>query len=130
MERSFVGSLAALFLIFAAVGFSLGVPGDGGSDRFREEVSYTANASNPIEEITFDGRNMSLILQSATDADFYLNVNGTIEPLEGLSHDGEVHELRDFVTLDGKMYLLEMRYHDDSEDGGDEWITLYRVTGL
>lgn len=130
MERSFVGVLVVLFLVSAVVGFSFGDPNENQSDRFREDVSYTANASNPIEEVTFDERNMSLIVQPGAEASFYLNINGTVEPLEGLRHDGDVHELRDFVTLEGKMYLLEMRYHDDPKESGDEWITLYRITEL
>lgn len=130
MDRKFAALVSGVFLVSVAIGFSFGSPQDQGSDRFRQDVSFTANSSNPIEEVFFDERNISLIVQPDKEADFYLNVNKTVTPLEGLKHDGEVHQLRDFVTVDGEMYLLEMRYHDDAEVEGDEWITLYRVTKL
>ena len=99
-------------------------------DGFREDVSFTANATNPIEEVRFDDRNMSLIVQPGEKADFFIESNENVEPIEGLIHDGDIREGTDFVTLEGNMYLLNFRYTDNPDENGDEWITLYRITEL
>lgn len=129
MDRKTVLLSVLVLLVSAGIGFSLGAPQQE-SSAYREDVDFTANASNPIEEVIFDDRSMSIIVQPDQEASFFINVNGTVEPLEGLQHDGEVHELRKFVTLEGKMYLLNLRYSDDAEETGDEWLTLYRITEL
>lgn len=129
MDRETVLLSVLVLLVSAGVGFSLGTP-ELRSSAYRENVDFTANASNPIEEVIFDERSMSIIVQPGQKASFFINVNGTVEPLEGLQHDGEVHELRKFVTLEGKMYLLNLRYSDDSEEKGDEWLKLYRIIEL
>ncbi len=131
MERKTVLVSVAVFLVSAAVGFTAGSPSEGESfPGYREDVDFTANASNPIEEVRFDDRNMSLIVQPGDEAEFFIEVDNQVEPLEGIRHDGNINELTDFVTLEGNMYLLNFRYTDDPEASGDEWITLYRITEL
>lgn len=131
MERKTVFVSLAVFLVSAAVGFTAGSPAqEKGSSMFREDVDFTANASNPIEGVRFDDRNISLIVQPGEEAEFFIEVDNQVEPLEGIRHDGKINELTDFVTVEGKMYLLNFRYTDDPEASGDEWITLYRITEL
>lgn len=131
MERKTVLVSVAVFLVSAAVGFTAGsMPQETASSAYREDVDFTANASNPIEEVRFDERNMSLVVQPGEEAEFFIEVDDQIEPLEGIKHDGNINELTDFVTLEGEMYLLNFRYTDDPEKSGDEWIKLYRITGL
>lgn len=127
MEQNLALSFAAVFIVASGLGYGIGSMDRGGSSEYMEDVSFTANASNPVQRATFDDRNISLIVRPDQNASFYMDVNGTVQPLEGLRHDGEVHELREFVTIRGNMYLLSMRYNDDAEESGDEWITLYRV---
>lgn len=127
MEQRLILSFTAVFILASGLGYGLGSMNSGGSSDYMEDVSFTANASNPVERVTFDNRNISLIVQSGQNASFFLDVNETVRPLEGLRHDGEVHEFREFVTVDGGMYLLSLRYNDNSEQSGDEWITLYRI---
>lgn len=127
MEQRLAVSFAAVFIIALGLGYGIGSMDSGGSSEYIDDVSYTANASNPVQRVSFDGRNISLIVQPADNTTFYLDVNGTVEPLKGLVHDGDIHEIRDFVTIRGKMYLVSMRYNDDAEESGDEWITIYRI---
>lgn len=127
MEQRLAVSFAAVFIIALGLGYGIGSMDSGGSSEYIDDVSYTANASNPVQRVSFDGRNISLIVQPADNTTFYLDVNGTVEPLKGLVHDGKVHKIRDFVTIRGKMYLVSMRYNDDAEESGDEWITIYRI---
>lgn len=131
MKQNTVLVSLAVFLVSAAVGFTAGsTPQEAASSAYREDVDFTANASNPIEEVRFDDRNMSLIVQPGEEAQFFIEVDNQVEPLEGIRHDGNINELTDFVTLEGKMYLLNFRYTDDPNSSGDEWITLYRITEL
>lgn len=130
MEQRLLVSFTAVFVLALGLGYGIGSMNASGSSDYMEDVSFTANASNPVQEVTFDGRNMSLIVQPAQNATFYFDINGTVTPIEGLRHDGQVHELKKFVTIRGKMYLLSLRYNDDAEESGDEWITLYRVRGV
>lgn len=131
MKQKTVLVSVAVFLVSAAVGFTAGsTPQEAASSAYREDVDFTANASNPIEEVRFDDRNMSLIVQPGEEAQFFIEVDNQVEPLEGIRHDGNINELTDFVTLEGKMYLLNFRYTDDPNSSGDEWITLYRITEL
>jgi hypothetical protein len=131
MERETVLVSLAVFVVSAAVGFTAGSsPQEATSSVYREDVDFTANASNPIEEVRFDDRNMSLIVQPGEEAQFFIEVDNQVEPLEGTRHDGNINELTDFVTLEGNMYLLNFRYTDDPDSSGDEWITLYRITEL
>jgi hypothetical protein len=130
MRQDLALSFTAVFVLALGLGYGIGSMGTTGSSDYVEDTSFTANASNPVQKVSFDGRNISLIVQPAKNASFFMDVNGTVEPLEGILHDGEVHELRDFVTVDGKMYLLSMRYNDNAEESGDEWITIYRIREL
>jgi hypothetical protein len=131
MERETVLVSLAVFVVSAAVGFTAGSsPQEATSSVYREDVDFTANASNPIEEVRFDDRNMSLIVQPGEEAQFFIEVDNQVEPLEGTRHDGNINDLTDFVTLEGNMYLLNFRYTDDPDSSGDEWITLYRITEL
>ncbi len=131
MDREMVLVSLAVFVFSAAAGFTAGSsPQEATSSVYREDVDFTANASNPIEEVRFDDRNMSLIVQPGEEAQFFIEVDNQVEPLEGTRHDGNINDLTDFVTLEGNMYLLNFRYTDDPDSSGDEWITLYRITEL
>lgn len=130
MDRQIVVVSALVFLAAVVTGFALGSPEEKAASTYREDVSYTANASNPIEEVRFDDRNISLMVQSGEKAQFFIEADNEVEPIQGLKHDGNINEYSDFITLEEDMYLLNFRYRDDSEASEDEWITLYRITKL
>lgn len=133
MEDKNLAIIAGIFILSTAVGFSTGHFTTGNSpapDEYDEEVDFTANSSNPVEKASFDDRNISLIVQPAKNASFFLEIRDKVNKLEALAHDGDVHELRKIKAISGKTYLFYFRYSDDPNTTGDEWLTLYRIREL
>lgn len=130
MKRETIVLSVTVFIVSTALGFTVSSQGQEETSTYREDVSFTANTTNPIEEVSFDKRNLSLIVQPGQKAQFFMEIDSQVEPLKGIRHNGNINELTDFITIEGKMYLFNFRYSDDPEVSGDEWITLYRITEL
>lgn len=133
MENRDLAVMAGIFILSVAAGFYAGnftTGADPAPENFDREVEFTANSSGPVQKASFDGNNISLIVQPGKNASFFLEVKDSVNGLEGLEHDGEVHELRKIKALNGKTYLFYFRYSDDANVTGDEWIMLYRIREL
>lgn len=132
MEQKDYAVMAAAFLISAAIGFGAGSlqTDQETSSTYDERLDFTANDSNTIVDARFDNRTIKLILRPGNTTEFYFEEEGNVIELDNIKRDGQVHEVRDIISIRGKTYLLYMRYNDDPEQQDDEWLTLYRVKQL
>lgn len=131
IDREAVIMMAAVFVIGAIAGYVAGSPQVEPGDSEVMDVDYEANSSNPVEEASFFNQSVNLVAQSqGNTTEFFVEVNGSFEPLDKAVRDGEIHEVRKFVTLNGEMFLLSLRYSDDREAPEDGWLQLHQVRKL
>jgi len=132
MEQKDYAVILAAFAVSTAIGFIAGTfqNPEPVQSTYDERLDFTANDSNTIVDAKFDNRTIKLILRPGNTTEFYFEEEGEVKELDNIKRDGEVHEIRDIISIRGKTYLLYMRYNDDRQKQGDEWLKLYRVKEL
>lgn len=128
MERKDLAVLVAVFLLAFSTGlFSHKLV--GGDKKFAADINFTVDSSNGVEEIRFDNRSLKALHDNSAEGRFFLDTygDGGVEREISIERDGEIHQKQVFVTVDGKTYLLYMRYMDSADTRDDAWMTFYRV---
>jgi hypothetical protein len=116
------------FLVALVVGYSLNSTLTG-EEEFDQQFDAEVNATNPVQAVEFDDREITLMHQNDPEARFFMDITGdgsSDRELE-VRRDGRVHQDTVLATVEGKTYFLYLRYSDDPDAEGDGWMTLYRV---
>ncbi|MFB6174790.1 MAG: hypothetical protein ABEJ87_02335 [Candidatus Nanohalobium sp.] len=132
MDKREIFITAGVLIVSLAVGFAAGRfsgAKTSGSQKFVKDVDFSANSSHMITDVNFDNRTLQLIIQPGNSSGFFVSINGTVQKLKNIQRDGEVHDLRNIFTVDGKMYIFYMRYTDDPGTS-KAWVNLYRIQEL
>lgn len=120
--------LAAVFLVAFSTGLFSHKIFDG-QGKYAAELNVTVDASTGVKQVSFDNRSLKILHDNSAEGSFFLDLygDGEIDRELSIKRDGEVHQKQVFATLDGKTYVLYLRYLDSPGVRDDAWMTVYRV---
>jgi len=122
--------VAAAFILAAGTGFAahqtLQKDGDSG---FSQDVSVRVDSETQVDSVDFDNHTLELRYEDTDKAKFYYKFEDSrsVEQIEGLQHDGALHNFRDIKSFGNQTYFLYMRYLDDPNQSEDGYMELYRI---
>lgn len=133
MERQTLLIGVSIFVLATAAGFLGTQQGSDQPEKFRSLVNVTVDSDQNTREINFDNRSLNLMYEDHGEARMYIDLDqdGSFDlELENLTHNGEVRETTQIVTLKAKSYRLYFRYKDDANEPDDAFLKLYQIREL
>ena len=122
---------ASILLLMSMAGFYLASSSDEREpvDNGAFTQNFTATGDEEIVTASFDNRSLNLMLESRTDARFYLDLDtdGSFDREIENSGNGTVEKNTELVKLRNRTYRLYLETQDDAESEDDAYLRLYRA---
>lgn len=126
MDQKFAISVAVVFVLGFAAGFSLNSPQES---KFSTEMNVTVDPSVGVADVEFDNRSFRILHDNSAKGSFFLDLDSdadTEREIE-ITRDGKIHQKKFLVGLNGKTYTVQVRYMDDPGKRNDAWMTVLRI---